>query len=387
MASDHTSIQRPTEAIIDLDALSFNFHSSRMFIGEGIKYMAVVKADGYGHGAVPCARRLESEGIDWFGVAIPEEGVELRNAGITVPILCLGSFWKGQEALLVNHGLTTVVFDLGSAAALDDYARRSARNVDIHVKIDTGMHRVGIDHTAAADFAAELKRFDRLRVSGLMTHFASAESAAEKDFTLLQIRRFNAACDAFRAAGHEPECIDMANSPGAIMHPESRGNMVRLGGALYGLTDDIIDPDVPQPQLKPVLSLRSRIAHLRHLPAGETLGYGRTFTTTRDSIIALLPMGYADGYPRGLSNRALAWLNGQLVPVSGRISMDWILLDVTDVSDVAVGDEVYLIGGHTATAIRAADLARAVDTIGYEITCGISPRVPRIFVGTPAPLS
>lgn len=375
--------QRPTEAVIDLNALAFNFHSSRSFIGPDVKYMAVVKADAYGHGAVECARRLEAEGIDWFGVAIPEEGVEIRKAGVKTPILCLGSFWPGQEELLFEYGLTTVIYDIGRARSLSQCVADKGSEVDIHVKIDTGMHRVGVDFREVEAFAHELKSLENLRIDGLLTHFSSAEDPQEDDFTGLQIQRFREACEIFRKAGHDPEWLDMANSPGAIAHPDSRGNMVRLGGALYGLIDDIIPETTPQPELKPVLSLRSRIAYVRHVPAGETLGYGRIFRTDRDSLIALVPIGYADGYPRGLSNRGKAWVNGHLVPVIGRISMDWTFLDVTDVANVQIGDDVYLIGGDNA-AVRAADLARELDTIGYEITCGISPRVCRRYIGREA---
>jgi len=243
------------------------------------------------------------------------------------------------------------------------------------VKIDTGMGRVGIRYEDATAFAEALKQLKNLRITGLLTHFASAEDPAETEFTNLQIERFNTAHDIFRAAGHDPEWIDLANSPGAIRHPASRGNMVRLGGALYGLLDDILTTDTLRPELKPVLSLRSRIAHLKHLPSGESLGYGRTFVTERDSVIALVPIGYADGYPRGLSNRGKAIIKGSIAPVVGRISMDWTLFDVTDVPSVAVGDEIVLIGGE----IKAADLARETGTIAYEITCGISPRVPKIY--------
>jgi alanine racemase len=377
-------IQRPTESVVDLDALAFNFHSAKKFIGDGLNFMAVVKADGYGHGAKKCARRLEAEGIDWFGVAIPEEGVDLRKAGIKAPILCLGSFWPGQAGLLTDHDLTPVIYDLKTAADLAQHLRLLGSTIDIHIKIDTGMHRVGVSSEDVPEFAAKIGQFGCFNVDGLMTHFASAEAASENEFTALQINRFDAAVNEFRKAGHSPTWIDLANSPGAIAHPESRGNMVRLGGALYGLVNDILPEATPQPELKPVLSLRSRIAHLRHLPPGESLGYGRTYFTSRDSVIALVPIGYADGYPRGRSNKAIAYVNGRLVPVSGRISMDWTLLDVTDVQDAAVGDEVYLIGGGPSHAVRAADLARELDTIGYEITCGISPRVPRVYVGAPA---
>jgi len=375
----HGITQRPTEAVIDLNALAFNFHSTRSLVGTDVKYMAVVKADAYGHGAIECARRLEADGIDWFGVAIPEEGVEIRKAGVKTPILCLGSFWPGQEELLFEYGLTTVIYDIERARHLSRFAADKG-TVDIHVKIDTGMHRVGVDFSEADAFANELKTFTNLRVNGLLTHFSSAENPREDDFTALQIQRFKEACEIFRKAGHDPEWLDMANSPAAIAHADSRGNMVRLGGALYGLLDDIMPEKTPLPELKPVLSLRSQIAYVRHVPAGETLGYGRIYRTDRDSRIALLPIGYADGYPRGLSNRGKAWVNGHLVPVVGRISMDWTFLDVTDAGNVQIGDEVYMIGGLNA-AVRAADLARELDTIGYEITCGISPRVCRRYIG------
>lgn len=372
--------RRPTQAYIDLDALAFNFHSAKQFIGEEIRCMAVVKADAYGHGAAACARRLEAEGIDWFGVAIPEEGVELRQAGVKSPILCLGSYWPGQEVLLAEYDLTPVVFSKVTAQHLSEFSARNGKNFSIHVKIDTGMGRVGIDHRESAEFAHALAAISGLTVTGLLTHFPSAEDPNQNEFTNLQIERFEKACDDFRAAGHEPEWLDMANSPAAIRHPRSRGNMVRLGGALYGLVDDILTPDTIRPDLRPVLSLSSRIAHIKKVWPGETLGYGRTFATQRESRIALLPIGYADGYPRGLSNIGKAWVKDHLAPVVGRISMDWTLIDVTDIPNVATGDEAFLIGGPNQE-IKAADLAAPLNTIGYEITCGISPRVPRIFVG------
>ncbi|MEO6654816.1 MAG: alanine racemase [Pyrinomonadaceae bacterium] len=367
--------KRPTQAYINLDALAFNFHSAKQFIGSDLAYMAVVKADAYGHGAAACALRLETEGVEWFGVALPEEGVDLRKAGIARPILCLGSFWPGQEKLLVEYQLTPVVYDENTAKRLNRYAAENSLRFDIHIKIDTGMGRVGVRHTDVAAFAKTLKQLGNLHVIGLLTHFASAENPNENEFTDLQIDRFEAARDSFHDAGHKAEWFDMANSPAAISHPRSHGNLVRMGGALFGLLDDILRPNTNRPEMKPVMSLRSQIAHLKFLPSGETLGYGRTFVTKRDSIIALVPIGYADGYPRGLSNRGRAIVRGMLTPVVGRISMDWTLLDVTDIPGVSDGDEVLLIGG----GITAADLAREVGTIGYEITCGISPRVPRTY--------
>jgi alanine racemase len=369
------SNQRPTAAIIDLDTLANNFHATKDFVGHHLKYMAVVKGNAYGHGAAACALRLESEGADWFGVAIPEEGVELRRAGLTRPILCFDSFWHGQERLLVKHMLTPVIYDYETAQYLNAYAKERGLVMDVHVKIDTGMRRVGVESRNAAEFARALKANANLQVSGLLSHFASAENPAEDDFTELQIARFSKACDGFRDAGHDPEVIDIANSPGAIAHPGSRGNMVRIGGALYGLLDDILPPATARPKLKPVLSLKSRIAYVKNVARGESIGYGRTFYTERESRIALIPIGYADGYPRALSNLGEASVNGNIVPVVGRISMDWTFLDVTEVPNVKKGDEVVLIGDD----VKAADIAQATGTIAYEITCGITARVPRIF--------
>jgi len=372
---DFQPAQRPTAAFVDLDTLARNFHATRQFVGTDLKYMAVVKANAYGHGMTTCALRLESEGAEWFGVAIPEEGVELRNAGIGRPILCLGSIWPGQEKIIVEQDLTPVIYTFETASNLNLYAESVGAMVDIHVKIDTGMGRVGIRYVEAEAFAVAIKKLENLRITGLLTHFAAAENPVENSFTELQIERFEAASNIFRAAGHDPEWIDLANSPGAIRHPASRGNLIRLGGALYGLLDDILPPETRGPNLEPVLTLRSKIANIKTVPSGESIGYGRTFVTKRDSLIALVPIGYADGYPRALSNCGRVSINGSLAPVVGRISMDWTIIDVTDVPGVKMGDEVSLIGD----SIKATDIAALTGTIGYEVTCGISPRVPRIY--------
>jgi len=241
------------------------------------------------------------------------------------------------------------------------------------------MGRVGIRWDAVAEFAKGLTEFTSLRVDGLMTHFASADDLNETDFTNLQIERFEKAVDVFHELGFNPTNIDLANSPGAIVHPNSRGNMVRLGGILYGLGDDILPKNARKPEFRPVLSLRTRIAHLKTVPKGETLGYGRAFRTERDSVIATLPIGYHDGFTRRLSGSGRAIVNGKLVPTAGRISMDWTLLDITDLPDVNVGDEVTLIGESGGVEIRASELAALTGTISYEITCGISQRVPRKY--------
>jgi alanine racemase len=375
-----TRARRPTWAEIDLDALAANFRVVRRAAGGEVKMMAVVKADAYGHGAVGCARRLAAEGADWFAVALPEEGIELRAAGIAQPILCLEGFWEGQAGALVKHGLTPVVYRLDVAEAFDRAAREAGVVADVHVKIDTGMGRLGVRHAEAAEFARSLKNFTNLRVDGLMTHFAAADEAARDSFTREQSARFGAAREAFHAAGHAPAFVDMANSAATFAHPATRGNMVRPGGVLYGLWRDVLQrrPD-NAPEFRPVMNVRSRITLLKWIGAGETLGYGCTFEATRPTLVATVPIGYHDGYARALSNTGRAIVRGHFAPVAGRISMDLTMLDVTGVPGVGHGDQVTLIGADGDLSVPAEDIARIAGTISYEITCGISARVPRRF--------
>lgn len=374
--------KRPTWAKIDLDNLEYNFNSVKNFIGKNIRYMAVVKADGYGHGAVCCAKKLEEIGIDWLGVALPEEGFELRENGIKTPILCLGSFWSGQEKLLLEHDLTPVIYNLDIAEKLNKAAKDKGVKAKIHIKIDTGMGRIGIRFDEVNGFADRLKEFNNLDVAGIMTHFASADDLDENDFTNLQIQRFYDAVKTFEEKGFNPVFKDLANSPGAIAHENSRGNMVRLGGILYGLGDDILPHQIILPKVKPLMSLYSKITHLKKIPKGDTLGYGRTFVADKESIIATIPIGYQDGYSRSLSNCGRVIVNNHFAPVVGRISMDWTIIDVTDIPNVKINDEVVLIGESENLNITAEELAAKTGTISYEITCGINRRVTRIYVGS-----
>jgi len=370
---------RPTRAEIDLSNLAFNFDSSKRFIGETVKYMAVVKADAYGHGAAACAEKLESVGIDCFGVALPEEGATLRGKKIKSPIVCLGGFWNGQENLLLEKDLSPVVYRLEMAESLNRAAKEKGVAAKIHVKIDTGMGRIGIRFDAVKTFADNLKKFKNLRVEGLMTHFAAADDLRQNEFTDLQTKRFYEAVEIFEANGFRPVYKDLANSPGAVAHENARGNLVRLGGVLYGLGGDVLPSEIAKPELRAVMSLHTRVAYLKNVPKGETLGYGRTFTTRRNSLIATIPIGYHDGYSRSLSNRGRVIINENFAPVVGRISMDWTMIDVTKMPDVKVNDEVVLIGRQGDLEIVAEDLAHLTDTISYEITCGIGKRIPRIF--------
>jgi alanine racemase len=373
-------VNRPTWAEINLDNLAFNFRSVKQFVGEDLAMMAIVKADGYGHGAVRCAKRLESEGADWFGVALLEEGLELRENSIKTPILCLGSFWTGQEKTLLENNITPVIYQTETADLLNRAARDKKVIADVHVKVDTGMGRIGVRFDEIKEFAEKLCDFKNLNIDGLMTHFATADNLSESNYTNEQIDKFNQSVEIFRSKGFNLTYQDLANSPGAVVHKNSRGNMVRIGGILYGLGGDVLPEGIVKPKLKPVLSLHTRITLLKRVPKGETLGYSRTFTTEKDSVIATVPIGYQDGYRRSLSNIGLAIVNGIYVPVVGRISMDWTILDVTEAHNVKVNDEVILIGECGALKVLAEDLAKQTNTISYEITCGVNRRVPRKYV-------
>ncbi|HEX8706938.1 MAG TPA: alanine racemase [Pyrinomonadaceae bacterium] len=371
---------RPTWAEIDLDALAANFHAVRERVGPEVKVMAVVKANAYGHGAVRCARRLAAEGADWFGVALPEEAIELRRAGVEQPILCLGGFWEGQEQAVLNDSLVPVVYRLEMIEALDRAARVMNRVADVHVKIDTGLGRLGVRYDEAGAFADALRRFQNIRVDGLMSHFAAADNPELDCFTNEQQARFRQAVEVFRERGHAPTYEDMANSAVTFAHPSARGNMVRPGGVLYGIWRDILPPLSEPPELRPVMSLRTRIMLLKHVHRGETLGYGCTFEASRETLAATIPIGYNDGYVRALSNRGRVIVRGHYAPVAGRISMDLTLLDVTDVPGVAVNDRVTLLGTDGGQAVPAEDIAMTAGTLSYEITCGISARVPRVYL-------
>jgi len=375
--------RRPTWAEIDLNNLAANFNQVKQRVSPTARVMAVVKANAYGHGAVQCAQRLALEGADWFGVALPEEGIELRESGITQPILCLAGYWPGQAAACIRHGLTTVVYSLGMIEALNQAAANAGVVADVHVKIDTGMGRLGVRFDQLSEFVAALSQFRNVRIDGVMTHLAAADDASCQPLTRDQIERFDDAITVFRDQGYRPTHLHLANSAGVYGYRETWGNLVRPGGVLYGLWRDVLGLATPSPGLLPVMSLHSRICLLKWVPPGETIGYGCTFEASRRSLIATVPVGYHDGYMRGLSNRAHVIVRGMFAPVVGRVSMDLTLIDVTDVAGVEVDDQVTLLGWNRENAelkIPAEDLARIVGTLSYEVTCGISERVTRVYV-------
>ena len=374
---------RPTTAHVDLGALRHNLGQVRRLAGDR-EVIAIVKADAYGHGAVPVARALAAGGVTRFGVALVEEGRALREAGLRGEILVLGGFVEDQAAEIVELGLTATIFHAGHADALNEAARRAGRAAPVHVKIDTGMGRLGFSPDAAPDAVAALARSAFLRLEGLMTHFADAD-LADPAYAREQVARFDAVAETVRRAGVHIPIRHAANSAAVMAASSWRSAM---GGPLY----DAVRPGLmlygarPGPavgagvDLRPVLSLTTRILLLKRVPPGTPISYGRTFVTRRESLIAVLPIGYADGYPRALSNAGRVLVRGRGAPVVGRVCMDLTMVDVTDVPGAAEGDEAVVIGAQGAAAITVEEVAAGAGTIAYEILCGIGPRVPRRYL-------
>lgn len=372
------SSYRPTWVEISLANLAHNCRTLKQQLAPPTQLMAIVKADAYGHGAPRCAQVLEAAGADWFGVALIEEALELRVAGITKPIFCLGGFWPAQANEIITHDLTPALFRLDAAAALNAAARVQGRRLKVHIKVDTGMGRFGLPLSDLAPFAEAFKQFTNLELDGLMTHLASADDA-NNTYTEQQLTSYDEALAVLKSHGFEPGWRHLANSAGMHGYTQARGTLVRVGALLYGLTGDILKPGATPPDVRPVLSLHSRIAWLKTVPAGTAIGYGSTFVTPRESRIATIPIGYADGLRRDLSNRGQVLVRGQYAPIAGRVSMDLTMLDVTDVPGVALDDEVVLLGAQQAQRISAEAIAALLATVSYEVVTGISARVPHLY--------
>jgi alanine racemase len=366
---------RPTAAVIDLEALEHNFKEAMRLAG-GRKVLAVVKAGAYGHGAVEVSRRLLGLGADMLGVALVEEGEELREAGIEAPILVMGAMFPEQADAIVSLRLTPVVFDVSFAEILSETARRLKTRVAVHVKIDTGMGRIGVEPEKAHNVIEKLQRLGAVDVQGLMTHFADAD-LQNKLFAAKQMDRFEGLLRTLEAGKINIPLIHAANSAAVLDFGRALFTMVRPGLMMYGYNP--LEQGAVSADLRPVLSLITRIAFIKKVPANVPISYGRTFVTKRESIIATVPIGYADGYSRALSNKGEVLVRGVRAPVVGRVCMDMCMIDVTDVPDVRAGDEIVLIGNQGSDRITADDIAAMTGTISYEVLCGISNRVPRVY--------
>jgi len=376
-----------TWAEVSLGALGKNFHAIQKHVGAGVTICAVVKADGYGHGAVECARALESEAAKWLGVTDAAEGLALRGAGVTARILLMTGIWKGEEDGIVAHNLTPTIWEPWHIELLERAARKRQgdlplHRLPVHLKIDTGMNRLGASKEALPRLCEMLVKCEHLTLEGVSTHFASAEVLDSED-AVRQMKCFEEGLAVLRNYGLRPPLVHMGNSAAMSARPETWKTMVRPGIALYGYSLAFTRGGKPAAvaslALKPVLAWKTRVLTVKDVAPGEAIGYMGTFVAKTQSRIAVLPVGYADGYPRLLSNRARVIVRGEYAPVVGRVSMDLTIVDVSHIRDIAVGDEVVLIGKGNSKSVDAVELARWCESVPYEILCGLSQRVPRVY--------
>ena len=366
---------RSTRCYIDHGALRWNLREIRAKVGDRVKILSMVKANGYGHGAAAVAQTLRAAGGDAFGVATLEEGVELRRASIQSPILVLAGVYPDQIEQFLAHRLTPVVHELERLKQLEAAAAERGATLNAHVKLDTGMGRLGLLAAEFTTWIPQLKNLRALKIEGVFSHFSQAESV-DGAYTQKQLKIFTEVTERLRAAGIAIGLRHFANSAATITLPAAYFEMVRPGIMLYGVYPS---PEMSkQIELKPVLKWMTGILQLKKVRAGTAISYGQTFVTKRESLIATLPVGYADGYPRVLSNRGAALVRGQRAPIAGRVCMDLTMLDVTDIRNVRQGDEVVLLGRQGDAAISADEMAAWADTISYEILTSISVRVPRV---------
>ena len=366
-----------TWAEVDLDALAHNIHEVRRLTAKESLILAAVKADAYGHGAVASSKTFLENGADRLGVARLREAVELRDAGIEAPILNLGYTPEAQYVTLIGRNITATIYTLDQAQTLDDAAARLNAKAVIHIKIDTGMNRLGFqpnDETLRA--IAKINALHNVELEGIYTHFAVSD-IADKTYTRRQFELFMLVLKELGARGIEPPIKHVSNSAAIIDLPEYDLDMVRPGIMLYGYESGS-GVDLSRVSLKPAMALKTRISNLKAVPMGAGISYGLTYTTKHPSIIGTLPVGYADGYRRGLSNKGWADYNGERAPIVGRVCMDQCMIDLTDTAGVESGDEVTLFGGGCAPSVE--EIARMLDTIPHEVTCDIARRVPRVYL-------
>jgi alanine racemase len=360
---------------VSLAALTHNCREAGRLVGSAVRVIAVVKADGYGHGAVAAARAFVRGGAALLGVSSLTEGRELRRAGMTEPIVVLGGLYAGEAGDAVAHDMAVAVWTREVAESLAAAARTAGRPARVHLKIDSGMTRLGVDAADAAELARALAGTGGLEVAGLFSHLASADDV-EQAAVQAQIERFRTAVAAVRAAGVSPALVHLANSAAVLAAPAAHFDAVRPGIMLYGYAPAA--HLARRAALRPAMRLVTRVTQVRRIPAGRPVGYGGTWVATRPSVIATLPIGYADGYHRLASNRGEVVVRGRRVPIAGRVCMDHVMIDVTDVPDAQAGDRVVLCGAAGGAAVFADELARWCETIPYEMLTAVARRVPRV---------
>ncbi len=366
-----------TVAEIYTDRLIYNLNQVKGLIDPACKILAIVKANAYGHGIVEISRILEARKVDMLGVAHVDEGILLREHGIKTRIVVLGIIDESEADNIARWQLRPVVYTHSMIEALSRAALRYNTSIPVHIKIDTGMRRIGIEPHDAAGFIHKTVNYQGINIEGIMTHFAEA-SLEDIDFIHEQLNIFTTLCKELEGGGIHIPIKHVANSAAIITLKESHFDMVRPGIMLYGyLPSPSLEGKV---SLKPVLQLKSKIIHLHRVPPGTGISYGRTFVTARDTLVATIAIGYGDGYSRLISNKGKVLVRGRKAPIIGRICMDMAMIDVTDIPHVAIGDEVVLIGEQGNEKISADDVAQWADTISYEVLCAISERVKRVYI-------
>lgn len=378
---------RPTRAVVDLDAVAANFRALTASLPAGCAVMPVVKADAYGHGAGEVSLRLEREGARHFAVAVVEEGVELRRAGVTAPILAMGWIGPGQFPDLLRHGITPNLHSPGMLAELASFARRSGARLRVHVKLDTGFTRLGFGAPEIPELVAALRREEgAIEVEGAYQNFASAD-VPDTPQTLRQIAAFGDGVRALDAAGLSPAVLHVANSAGTLSRPPwpeglRPPSFVRPGLLLYAPFRGLAGGE----GALDAMTFASVVDQVKRVPAGTAVGYGGTFVTGRETTLAVVPAGYADGVPRSLSGKGSVLVHGRRCPIAGRVSMDLTAVDVTDLPAPPVhGDEVVFFGRQGSARLGVEELAGAAGTVPWEVLCGVGPRVPRVLVEKGAP--
>jgi alanine racemase len=373
---------RATRAEIDLTAFRHNLQNLRKYLDPQTRIMAIVKADAYGHGAVSCARiAVESGAANYLGAGVIEEGIELRENGLNAPILILGSIFPDEAEDLVRHNLATILCTQPLAQALSKEAEKQDKTVSVHIKVDTGMNRLGISPENLPTLLDQVRNLKNLKIEALSTHFSSADDE-DLSVTQAQLEKFQTALTILQKEGVHTPIVHCANTSALFKFPESHFNMVRPGLILYGvLPSPSLRPVIDQGEnpFQPVMQWKSQIILLKPIAKNQPVSYSGSFTTQRDSLIATLPIGYADGLHRMLSNKMDVLIRGRRAPQVGNICMDMILIDVTDIPDVQAGDEVVIFGRQGDEMISVEELAVKGKTIPYEILCSVSKRVPRIY--------
>jgi alanine racemase len=382
---------RPNWAEISLSALAQNYRTVVRHIGPGVTACCVIKCDAYGHGVIESARALEDAGARWLGVTSTEEGVAVREAGVKLPILVMTGFWRGEEDAVLRNRLIPAIATVEHVEAIEAAAAHLAlaRRIPVHLKVDTGMARLGVSLAELPALTARIAASPVVLLQGVFSHLAESE-ILDSPFAAQQCTDFERALAIVDAAGLHPRYCHLANTAATVARPDTWNNMVRPGLALYGynlvcklgydLRSQSPRADAAVLPVVPVLTWKTRIIALRDIAAGTPVGYNRQWVADRPTRLAVIPVGYGDGFNRQLSNRGQVILHDRYAPIRGNVSMDLTMIDVTDIPAAAIGDEVLLIGHTPHCSIGADDQARLANTITYEILCGLSPRVPRIYV-------